>query len=109
MLQVPDPIVLMYLQRATRARELARQANSRTERLFHLRMEDNWMKLSVSAALVGRVDLFTQSLQSSQVPYDVCGDCQNVMKVTTVETQRHNDVYTFRCDHCGSHAERTAA
>ncbi len=63
MLFQPSQNVMMYLDRASRARERAQQATNEAERKFYENMETNWMKLSASAAFAERVTLFLHSLQ----------------------------------------------
>jgi hypothetical protein len=104
-LLVPSQDVLVYLKRASQAREAAQLAVS--DRKFHEKMEAAWMDLAASAALIERVDLFLHSLQSEKKPCIICGNCQRVAMVETIEAAHHIDFYTFRCIHCGRVEERT--
>jgi len=101
--------VLMYLERAHRARERAQQSPSKAERVFHERMESSWMNLAASAAFVARVDLFLHTLENNALPYDGCPQCRSVMRIKTIETARHEDVFVFECRGCGAIEQRVHA
>ena len=98
-LQRPNDNVLMYLNRASRARERAQHTANTSERVFHERMETSWMNLAASTAFVERVDLFLH--KGEVLPYAVC-QCVGLMRITTVETSVEEDVFTFECRRCGA-------
>ena len=101
--------VSMYLDRANQARERARQSSGRAEHLFHERMEISWMKLAASAAFVERVDLFLHTLENKVLPHDSCPRCRGVIRIKTIESTRHQDVFAFECRACGCDVQRTVA
>jgi hypothetical protein len=101
--------VLLYLDRADRARERAQLSPNKAERLFHHRMEDSWMNLAASAAFVERVDLFLHTVENSARPYDGCPECRGLMRLMTIESANGEDIFTFECRSCGSLEQRTLA
>ncbi len=97
----------MYLARAAEAREHARHAALKSERIFYGRMEQRWMGLAACTAVVERVDLFLQTLHSTDLPHDVCTDCHGIMAIEVVEATGCREIYTLRCRKCGGTEFRT--
>ncbi len=97
----------MYLTRAAEAREHARHAALKSERIFYGRMEQRWLGLAACTAVVERVDLFLHTLQSTDLPHDVCTDCHGIMAIEVVEATRCREIYTLRCRKCGGTEFRT--
>ena len=106
-LQRPSQNVLMYLDRATRARNLAQHAATKADREFYERMEASWMNLAASTAFVERVDLFIHTMESAALPYSGCQACRGLMRIATIESIESGDIYTFKCRRCGSEEQRT--
>jgi hypothetical protein len=101
--------VLMYLDRAHRARERAQESLTKTERAFHERMENTWMNLAASVAFAERVDLFLHTLQHAALPCDGCPECRSLMRISTIESAKYQDIFTFECRSCGSIEQRTVS
>jgi hypothetical protein len=98
----------MYLNRASRARERAQHTKNAAERTFHEGMETSWMNLAASTAFVERVDLFLHTVEGEVLPYAACSECVGLMRITTIESDVHEDVFTFECRRCGATGTRTA-
>ncbi len=99
-------MVWMYLARAARSRELAQDAINGNLRHFHERMETSWMNLAADTAFVEGVDLFLHTRARRVPPCDACPSCSRLMRVSTIEADAAEDVYTFECTSCGFTQER---
>jgi hypothetical protein len=108
-LQSQSATVTLYLTHAAKARERAQQTALKSERTFYDRMEQRWLTLAASTALVERVDLFIHTLQSSALPHDQCARCHGIMPIETIEVTSHQEIYTLRCRTCGDAERRTVA
>jgi hypothetical protein len=97
----------MYLQRAAYAREYGQHATLRSEHVFYERMEERWMCLAASTALVERVDLFLNTLKLEKLPRDTCLRCQSVMAIEVIESAAGQEHYTLRCHACGATKQRS--
>lgn len=105
-LEGPRPTVGMYLARAAKSRALAQDAVTDNLRDFHRRMETSWMNLAASTASAERADLFLHTVASRAPPCDTCPKCCRLMRVSTIEADPAEDVYTFACTSCGVTQER---
>jgi hypothetical protein len=99
--------VIACLTNAADAREQAHRATLKSERIFYERMEQRWLGLAASAALVERVDLFVHTLQSTGLPHDKCARCHSVMSIEVIEAAGRQEIYTLRCRNCGGAERKT--
>ncbi|HVY58615.1 MAG TPA: hypothetical protein VHA77_12255 [Xanthobacteraceae bacterium] len=101
MLQKQSSSVILYLERASSAREHALQAKDAELKSHYLDMEAKWLDLAASSAQVERVDLFLQSLKFSRLaPSETCWSCGRPMRLVSVEPGPDGQRYRFECRDC---------
>jgi hypothetical protein len=106
MLQRLSSAVDIYLDRATKSREMAQTTVSENLHEFHGRMEASWMRLAASTAFVERVDLFLHTLERPVPPCDTCPRCTRLMRLRTLDAGAATHIFIFECTSCGFTAQR---